>query len=104
MVAADIPCRMPDHPHGDTRGTPVDWYRRGLADGYAGRPRSAETSDWGHLDRYADGYEDGEFARYRHARDAETPLGLMRTGGRLRNDTARGSVYPPPGGGEGEAT
>lgn len=78
------------------------WYQRGHADGYAGRPRNAGTSDWGHLDRYADGYEDGEFARYYTSREAETPLGLMRRDGRLRNDTARASFPPPPDSGKGD--
>jgi hypothetical protein len=59
-----------------------------------GRPRraAAERRDlnWGYLDRYADGYEDGEFARYQQSRDAETPLGFARRKGEApRNDTAR---------------
>ena len=88
---------MPDRRHGYTQEGWIDWYERGRADGYAGRPPNCGTSDWGYLDRYADGYEDGEFARYHESREAETPLGLIRRGGGLRNDTAR-APFPPASG------
>ncbi len=81
---------MPDRTHGYTQQGLDHWYRRGREDGYAGRPWNAGTSNWGYLDRYADGYEDGEFARYQQSRDAETPLGFARRKGEApRNDTAR---------------
>lgn len=88
-VGADTSYGMPDHPAGYTQQGLDEWYRRGQADGYAGRPRTAATSNWGYLDRYTDGYEDGEFARYREARDAETPLG--------RCEAADGSETTRPG-------
>ena len=66
------------------------YYERGHADGLAGREKNARIDDWTLVEAYADGYEDGEFAAYYRARDAETPLGFAHAPGeRPVNETAR---------------
>jgi hypothetical protein len=70
--------------------TSPSYYKLGYADAIAGRDNNARTSDWGHIDRYLAGYEDGLFTLYRRARDAETPLGFAHARGKPPvNATAR---------------